>query len=75
MDDIFITSVSAQGSDVISSSDCNDEVTSTTFLNGLHIKGLFTGLTAVVDYKGRRFLAQTPVPGLAEVALRLLSHA
>ena len=67
VDDIFITSVSAKGSDVISAADCNEEVNNTRFINSLQLDGLFTGLTTVVDYKGRRFLAQSTVLGIMSV--------
>ena len=38
------------------------------FINSLQLEGLFSGLTAVVDYKGRRFLTQSTVPGVMAVA-------
>ena len=38
-------------------------------ISSAQIKDLHTPLVAVIDYKGRRFLAQTPVPGLLDVRL------
>lgn len=40
-----------------------------TNLNTANVSGLRTILMAVVDYCGRRFLAQTPVPGVVEVGI------
>ena len=58
VNDIFLTRVNA--SDVLLSiSDCNDEVNCIRMLNSLHIDGLFTCLTACIDYKGHRYLAQS----------------
>ena len=74
VDDIIITSVS-EHSGVVSVGDCNEEVNSTRFLNGAEVKDLYTGLVAVVDYKGHRFLAQSAVPGLIHVAARAASEA
>ena len=55
VDDIIITSVS-EHSGVVSVGDCNEEVNSTRFLNGAEVKDLYTGLVAVVDYKGFRII-------------------
>ena len=66
VNDIFLTRVNA--SDVLLSiSDCNDEVNCIRMLNSLHIDGLFTCLTACIDYKGHRYLAQSAVPGITNV--------
>lgn len=43
------------------------ETQGVTNLNTANVPGLRTILMAVVDYCGRRFLAQTPVPGVVEV--------
>ena len=40
-----------------------------TNLNTANVPELRTILMAVVDYRGRRFLAQTPVPGVVEVSV------
>lgn len=63
VDDIFISTVSNH-SDIITPSDCNEAIASTRFINGAKIDGLYTSLATVVDYKGRRFLCQSSVPGI-----------
>ena len=45
------------------------------FLNGAEVKDLYTGLVAVVDYKGHRFRAQSAVPSIIHVAARAASEA
>ena len=66
VDDIIITSISEKNG-VMSIEDCNEEVSSTRFLNGAGVKDLYTSLVTVVDYKGHRFLAQSAIPGIIHV--------
>lgn len=49
----------------------NYSILSTNAINNAEVENLFTPLVAVVDYKGCRFIAQTPIPGLNE---RQLNH-
>lgn len=49
----------------------NYSILSTNAINNAAVDHLFTPLVAVVDYKGYRFIAQTPIPGLNE---RQLNH-
>ena len=44
-------------------------------MNTANVDGLHTILMAVVDYCGRRFLAQTPIPGVMEVGVEALDDA
>ena len=44
-------------------------------MNTANVDGLHTILMAVVDYCGRRFLAQTPIPGVMEVGVGALDDA
>ena len=66
VDDIFISYVGNKDS-VFAISDCNEEVTCTRVINSLGVEGLHTCLTACVDYKGRRYLAQSSIPGITNV--------
>lgn len=66
VDDIFISYVGNKDS-VFAISDCNEEVTCTRVINSLGVDGLHTCLTACVDYKGRRYLAQSSIPGITNV--------
>lgn len=69
LDGITFTKLSA-GSDV-SRVNANYSVLSTNAINSTEVENLFTPLIAVVDYKGSRFIAQTPVPGLND---RMVNH-
>ena len=69
VDDIFISYVGNKDS-VFAIGDCNEEVTCTRVINSLGVDGLHTCLTACVDYKGRRYLAQSSIPGITNVGAR-----
>ena len=77
VDDITFTPIDAEKESTVTRQMANYQVLvsvgrschtqSASQISSAQIKDLHTPLVAVIDYKGRRFLAQTPVPGLLDV--------
>lgn len=53
-----------KGGNDASRASSNQDLQTLNFLNQLESKGIYTLMTTIVDYAGKRVVAQTPVPGL-----------